>query len=98
MDEILYIVQSKEKTNGHFLKTTLDQMRLAEKVLRLYTDPLMSVKGFEEYQQKIREANLIENIEETKKSIFASKWKHKECLSLYVLFSWRPLHCEFNPT
>ena len=41
-------------------------MQLPEKVLRLYTNTLMSVKGFEEYQQKIREANLIENIEETK--------------------------------
>ena len=56
----------QERTNGHFLKTTLDQMQLPEKMLRLYMNPLSNVKGFEEYQQKIREANLIENIEETR--------------------------------
>ena len=41
-------------------------MQLPEKMLRLYTNPLSNIKGFEEYQQKIREANLIENIEETR--------------------------------
>lgn len=41
-------------------------MQLPEKMLRLYMNPLSNVKGFEEYQQKIREANLIENTEEIK--------------------------------
>lgn len=67
-------------------------------ILRLHMTPLSNVKGFEEFQHKIRRANSIVNTEETNQPIFASKWKHKECLSLYFLFSWGPLHCYFTPT
>ena len=41
-------------------------MQLPEQMLRLYMNPLRNVKRLEEYQQKIREAKLIENTEETR--------------------------------
>lgn len=69
-------------------------------ILVLHVIPLRNVKGYEEYQPKIREANSVLNIEDTGQLAFCLKvdtLKKKKCLSLYFLFSWIPLHCYFTP-